>query len=410
MAYSSRILVVKNMTMKRFTHFPAILLVFIALVFGSCTSVDKLVENGNYEETIRLAQKKLSGKQKKNPRYVAALEEAVNKSIHRDMELAERMTESGTPDWVRIHGIYEKIDRRQRALQPLLPLIDKNGREAEFRFVPVESLIASASDRAADQSYNEGLIALDAGRAGDKQAARNAFQDFETVDRYRANYRDTRELREEARELGKVFIQVSMVNESGGYLPRGFENELLRPDAYNMDTQWRFYDFAPRPGFDYDYDARIVIRDIQVSPERITERIYTDEREITDGTEYVLDVDGNVAKDTLGNDITRPRRVIIRANVIEALQRKSALVSGSLVLWDIRNDRIVEEESLTAEAIFSNYASTYRGDRRALSRDTRRYISNRTRQFPSDEDLILDAADVLKPRLQDLLATSYQTK
>ena len=386
-----------------------IIAVLFTLLFASCTSVETLVENGNYEETIRLASKRLTGKQKKNPKYVAALEQAVNRALDRDLASAQRLERGGTTDWGRVHGIYEKIDRRQRALQPLLPLVDKNGRRAKFDFLNVDRQLVETSDKAADQYYAQAVEELRNGRSGNRQAARNAYQRFDEVERYRSNYRDARTLQEEARELGKVYIFVALVNESGGYLPRGFEDELLQVRGNNMDSQWRYYDFAARPGMDYDYDAQIVIRDIQVSPERLSERIYVDTREITDGVEYVLDDNGNVAKDTLGNDITRPRRVTVRAEVTELLQEKRALVTGDLVLFDNRSNRVVERESLSAEAIFSNYTSDFRGDQRALSRDSRRYLQSRTLPFPSDEALILDAADVLKPRLQDLLATSYRT-
>jgi hypothetical protein len=78
------------------------------------------------------------------------------------------------------------------------------------------------------------------------------------------------------------------------------------------------------------------------------------------------------------------------------------------VLYDNRLRRIVDEDQLTAEAIFENYASTFRGDRRALSNDSRRRIGNRPIPFPSNEALILDAAAVLKPKLQERLANSYR--
>ncbi len=382
---------------------------FIALAsLPGCRSVDKLVESGNYEETIELAQRRLTGKDRKNPKYVAALEKAVNRANERNVEEARRIEESGTPDWVRIHSIYTDIQRRQDALQPLLPLEDKNGRPANFKFVRVEPLIVTAAERAAEQLYTEAGEELTAARAGDKAAARTAYATLERIGRYQSDYRDVAYLSGEAERLGHVFVKVDVENRSGGYLPRGFNAELLRVRTTEMNDRWRTYDFEARSDRQYDYRAGIIIDDIQVSPERENQREYREEKEITDGEEYVLDGNGNVAKDTLGNDITRPRRIIVTADVIEVLQTKSAIVTGSLRLFDLRSDRVVQEEELSAEAVFENYASTFRGDRRALSRDSRSRIGNQPVPFPTDEELILTAADELKPQLQNILRRSYR--
>lgn len=383
-------------------------LAVILLTLPACTSVQDMVESGDYEQTIELAQRRLTGKQKKSPKLVAALERAFNRVTAEDMARARRISESGNADWTQVYNIYDRIQGRQDALRPLLPLVDKRGREAQFRFARVDALKAEVSENAAAQLYEDALRLLVEGRAGNKTAARDAVMQFERIDRYRRNYRDAYDLAIEAERLGRVFVIVSMVNETGGYLPRGFEDELLRVRTSGMNDRWRVYDFSPRPNRDYDYNARIVIHDIQVSPERISERNYIDEKEITDGEEYVLDANGNVAKDTLGNDITRPRQVIVRAEVTEVLQTKTAIVTGSLVLYDNGLRRIVDEDQLTAEAIFENYASTFRGDRRALSDDSSRRIGNRPVPFPSNEALILDAASVLKPKLQERLANSYR--
>ncbi len=389
-------------------NFLFLLLGMVVLAAPACTSVQDLVESGNYEETIALAQRRLTGKDKKNPKLVAALEDAVNRANQEDVNRADYLRNSSAPDWVRIHAIYDNLKNRQDALRPLLPLTDKNGRKANFRFVKVEGLVLDAAERAAEQVYAQAVEELQAGRRGDKSAARAAYADFERLDRYHRDFRDSGVLAAEAEQLGRVYVTVDVVNESGGYLPAGFEVELLRMQTSDMDDQWRVFDFQRRNDRAYDYSAHIVIRDITVSPERVSERSYVDERKIIDGKEYVLDANGNVAKDSLGNDITRPREVIVRAEVLEVLQQKSAMVAGSMQLYDLRRQRVVDEEELTAEAIFENYASTFRGDNRALSGDSRRRIGNAPRTFPSDEALILDAVAVLKPKLQNRLAYSQR--
>ncbi|MEM6879227.1 MAG: hypothetical protein AAF544_11750, partial [Bacteroidota bacterium] len=305
--------------MKYQAHF--LLLFFAALMLlPACGNIDKLVESGDYEAAIERAQRNLTGRQKKNPRYVMALEEAVNRANARDVQRASDLKRRGpSADWTAVFRIYDNLNRRQIALQPLLPLVDKDGREARFNLVRVQPLLAEARQNAAAQTYADAQSLLTEGRLGNKAAARQAYATLEQVNYYMAGYRDTPELLREAEDLGVVYVVLQLENRSRAFLPAGFERELLNLRHVNMDSQWRRFHLQPMRGQTYDYRAILAIDDIAVSPERLTERIYTDEKEITDGEEYVLDENGNVAKDSLGNDITQPRQIIIRADVVEVL-------------------------------------------------------------------------------------------
>lgn len=353
-----------------------------------------------------MAQRRLTGKQKKNPRFVAALEEAFNKVTARDMQAAQALAAYDTPDWDRLYKLYRNIDRRQQAIRPLLPLTDKNGYTAQLRLARVAPLLANAAEQAAQTQYAAGVAALAAARSGDKAAARAAYRYFRSTRDYHHDYRDSRALAAEAEQLGIVYVAVEIANTSDGYLPAGFTEALLRVPAGEVNDRWTTYDFVRREGRSYDYNARMLIQDIAVSPERVSERTYTDQRTITDGEEYVLDANGNVAKDTLGNDITRPREVVIAAEVLELYQQKTAVVSGELVLYDNATRQVVHLDQLTAEAIFEHYASTFRGDRRALSKASRQRIGNQPQPFPTDASIILTAAEALKPQLTERLARS----
>ncbi|MEM7575456.1 MAG: hypothetical protein AAF433_21310 [Bacteroidota bacterium] len=384
-----------------------LLLLGSLLLFPACGSIDKLVEEGDYDAAIERARRNLSGRDRKNPRYVAALEEAVNRANERDVREAERLkSRGGGADWSAIFRIYDKIDRRQEALQPLIPLVDKDGREAQFRFVRVSPLLVEARQKAADQHYRRAENLLQEARTGNKPAARQAYAALQRTQNYLTNYRNSATMLREAEELGVVFIVLQMENQTRAYLPRGFERELLAIRNVNMDSQWRRFHLNPVNGQEYDYRAVIAITNVDVSPERVNERTYIDEKEITDGEEYVLDENGNVAKDSLGNDITQERQVIIRADVIEIYQTKAARVDGQLQIIELNTGRVVEQRDLTVESLFENYASTFQGDRRALSSETRQRLGNEPGPFPSNEELILQAAEELKPILQDELAGS----
>lgn len=379
------------------------------LFFSYCgPNMQTMKDTGDYDGVINRSLDKLIGKGKKSPKHVEDLETAFNKANPKDLDRARRMKNGETTIWTRVYSVYDGIYRRQEKVRPLIPLIDKNGREARLNFIDVGPLLNEAAGKAAAQLYEEGTRLLELGRRGNKEAARGAWDAFESISRYKTNYKDTQKLQQEAADLGTLYITVEMKNESGAFLPRGFNERLLAIQASDMDDRWRVFDANRQAGREYDYIARISIRDIQVSPERSQERQYIDEKEIRDGEEYVLDANGNVAKDSLGNDITRPRIVIIRANIFEVYQSKSAVVSGSYALYDLRQGRVVDEDVLSAESIFKHYASTFTGDRRALSSVSRRRIGNRPVGFPSNEQMILDAADVLKPILQEQLASSWR--
>nr|MBX2875994.1 hypothetical protein [Saprospiraceae bacterium] len=148
---------------------------------------------------------------------------------------------------------------------------------------------------------------------------------------------------------------------------------------------------------DYNYKVVMNITDINISPGVVQERQYVDDREIEDGFDYVLDENGNVKKDTSGNDVKVPRRVVIRAEVLETYQNKVANVIGRLEYIDLERNQMVNTDQVAVEAIFENYAATFRGDERALSKESRQRIGNRPLPFPENADLLFTAAEQMKP-------------
>jgi hypothetical protein len=386
-------------TMRRY---PFLLLVLAAftLVFQSCVSAEKLVESGRYEEAIQLAQRKLTGKQRKNPRLVRTAEEAFARMQDRNMREIDRLKRSNRPEhWGRINELYRNIRRYQTALEPLLPLVDRDGYVATFNFVDTRRGENESREKAAIFHYDEGNNFMLAARRGDKRAARLAYAEYEEARRYFRNYRDTPVRMQEAHELGITHILISVRNDARVVTPRDFDQRLRQLNFGNRNSFWQQYHVDNNPRVDFDFQINLRITDIAVSPERISERQYVDRKEIQDGFDYVLDKRGNVMKDSLGNDIKVDRYVTIEAYVTEVLQQKEAIVSGEVEVISLATRRVIRRQPLTANARFENYASTFQGDRRALSTDSRRRIGNAPRPFPPNEVLILQAADQLKPAL-----------
>lgn len=368
-------------------------------------SPEKLVERGNYEAAIEVASRRLAGKKNKKTKYVLALEEAFTKANQRDLSSADRLKRQGRPEnWVRIHEYYLSIRRRQEALAPLLPLVSKEGIQASFRFVKVDELEMESREKAAEFHYAEAQRLLRDARTGDRLAARRAFAELDRIEQYFRRYRDVEQLREEALYLGTTHVLVRLRQEAPVAMPQAFEQELTAIAVQDMNSRWKVYHTRPVKGQDYDYEVIMRINRIEVSPGIVREREYEETAQVEDGWEYVLDENGNVAKDTLGNDIKVPREVQVRALVLENYQNRTARVNGRLEFFDRATDNLIHTEPLFAEAVFENYAATFRGDKRALSKQSRQRIGHRPLPFPTEEILLLQAVEQLKPFIKREIA------
>ena len=378
------------------------------LLLGACASPEKFLETGSYDTAIDQALQRLAGKQKKREEWVQVLEAAFAKANARDMEEAERLKRGGRPeDWERVYDIYRLIRYRQAKVEPLLPLVSENGQEAAFRFVRVDDLEQEAREEAAAYLYRDGQRLLDISlRNRDKLAARQALSQLERISRYFRHYRDVEQLMAQAREYGTSYILVEVENRAPVILPAGLEQELLQIGFGNLQSQWRVFHANPEQGRRYDYRVTMKLTNVAVSPGVVNERTFEERCEIQDGFAYVLDERGNVKKDTAGNDIKAPRMVTVRAEVLETYQRKAVGLTGRLEFFDYRTNSLLDVRDLGAEALFEHYASTFRGDERALSPDTRRRIGSRPLPFPPDEVLLLDAARRLKPLIRERLESA----
>ena len=380
----------------------------IGLMFlaSSCRSVKSLEESGDYDRAINLGVHKLSGKSKKSPKVVAALEGAFNKAQDRDMRAINALKEEGREEnWERILRISQTISSRQNKVEPLLPLVDKDGYQANFNFIRVEDIKSESKEKTAAYLYERAQRLLqESETSGDKTLAREAYRELvKLTDIYR-NYRDVELLKREAQFRGTSFYLLKVENRSNTILPAQFEDRLTRMSTNEFNSTWREFHLEPQEGVNYDYLTQMMIRQIEVSPEAVKERQYDESKEIEDGFQYVLDSKGNVMKDSLGNDIKVPKKVFIKATVLEIFQRKAAIVSGVMEVVDLRNSNVVKSEPISSEVLFENYASTLiSGDKRALTQQSRNRIGNSPVPFPSNEAMLLDAADQLQPIMRQKL-------
>ena len=372
---------------------------FLLMASISCTSIEKLVDTGQYDKAIYFATNKLSGAKVKKVEYVKGLETAFKKATDKDMAYIEKLKNEGNPEsWETILSVYATISNRQESIRPLLPLTDENGKKANFLFVNTNDLEKEAKEQTINFLYSSAKDFLQEARSTkDRIPARKAYDALLRLKNYSARFMDVPQLEREARELGTTKILVNVQNYSQSVFPAGLEDEILRLGFRDLDREWQKFDAYPERNREYDLGITLILSNVQVSPGSVSEKSFSEKKEIPDGFQYLLDEKGNVKKDTAGNDIKLPKNKVIEAQILEVFQSKSAGLSGRLEVIDLHTKGVRESRDINAVAIFENRAASFKGDERALTEDTKKRLGNRPAVFPTDAILLLEAARKLRP-------------
>lgn len=371
-------------------------LLLIGCITVSCASSEKLLQKGKYEKAIEKASKKLR-KDPGNEKELNVLKEAYFQANRIDEERIDFLEKEDLDEnYIEIYHLYTRLDHRQNKIKRLPPAVREH-----FTFVDYDDYIIEAKEVAASVSYNQGLLYLD---RGDRESARMAYYEFVRAKEIYFDYRDVNRKLEEARFLGTNNALFRVENNSRTVLPEDFDTELKKIALKELNTEWLNFDTRADSNLFYDYYIVLNIKEIEVSPELIDRKTYTESKEIQDGMKYVLDENGNVAKDSLGNDIREPNMVTVTAEVTESAQRKSAVVGGSIDYIDLRSDQLVKTENLAVEAEFAHFSATVTGNEKALSDETKKKIGRRPVPFPPDEAMLMDTAALLKDRAKRMIA------
>lgn len=382
-----------------------LLLTVLLSILISCSGrkqVEKAVNSGNYDQAITNALKKLeTNKNKKRKQdYVLMLRDAYYKVVERDLNTIKHLKKDNNPElFTEIYELYLDLDARQEAIKPVLPLV-VNGKTIKFKFNDYSSDIVASRNDAADYLYEKGLALLD---TDNKANMKEAYNVYRHIERIYPNYEDSRELMDEAHQRGINYVIVSIENQTQQMIPQRLEEDLLNFDTYGLNQFWTTYHANVDTSINYDFAMQLQLKRINISPERIKERQLVREKDVVDGWEYKLDSDGNVAKDTLGNDIKIDKIITVKARYNEFEQTKSSQVIAEVVYTDLMSNQTLDAFSIDSGFLFENVFARYRGDKRALTREDLDIARNRQVPFPSNEQMVYDTGEDLKLKLKDII-------
>jgi hypothetical protein len=370
------------------------LLLLTAVAVMSCTSVQKEISAGRYSSALTLGVSKIKGKSKKSPKAAIGLKEAYPYYIDEQFEKIEKLKLQGQNE-VKILGIYEDIHRMNARIRPLLPIRDKDGGITDFPLTEVQEEVNFYKNQAADALYASALNYLDKGTKADAREAHRLLSQMQGISGSTAHLKN---LQAQAKESGTTFILGLTEIDPKISLGRIPKETFTSWSEADLSKTWQVVHFSPEKNRKYDYELYFILQDFVVSPEKESSRTYTDKKEIEESV-------GSSSRDN--EKIKRKKEV--SAEVIEVYQFKEAQVRGQVVIYDKKTRKDIYKEEVTAGQKFENYASTFKGDKRALSDISLKRIGGKPLNFPSNDRILSDALVALKSAMASKATKAYTT-
>jgi len=376
------------------------------LLLSSCGSTTKKLQQGNYDAVIDKNVKKLI----RNADIDDAdeMDRAYRMANERDLDRIKFLKMENNPDnYDEIFSRYNMLKERQRKIRTVTPLT-VDGRTFSYQYVDYDAEMIAAKRKAADFFYNNGKGLLE--NALQKQDFRDAYYQLMKASEYSGGqFENMDALIYDARMKGISRVIVQVNNQTPLKLPPMVEEDLISFDTRGLGNEWVEYHFKHVDDqASYDYAVYVKLLSIMVSPDNVkdTDEIFT--KKISDGFDYVLDANGNVMKDTAGNDIKLQKFKEITCTLVETEQFKSVEIRGEVEIMSYNPDRLIQKEPFGATNQFEHVSARAIGDVGALTEEALKTTQQEKVPFPTDVDMVLMCTETIKPAIRNAIYANRQ--
>ncbi|WGK63713.1 hypothetical protein [Croceiramulus getboli] len=370
----------------------------ILIACGGVRRSEKALARGNYDQVISqtIDNLKTNKTAKRKQPYIELLKTSYVKAVDRDLRRFKFLEKENNANTLQErYEILVNLNQRQERIRPLLPLPGVSFKMEDYSY----DIVSIKEDLSKFLLANSEQLL----KSSNKFEIRQAYEDLAYLNDINPGYGNTSQMMDQALALGKTYIRIAVQNQTEIVLPRRLEEDLLNLDTYNLNDLWTEYHNRPLPDFNYDYEMVISFQGIQISPEQVKERELIQEKVVKDGFEYVLDENGNVKKDSLGNDIKRDKFKTLVGRFYEFKQLKTAHVDAQVDLIDLRSNQLNESFPMVNDLVFEHIYARYEGERDALESNLLRFLEARPLPFPTNEQMVYDAGEELKAQLKSIM-------
>ncbi len=258
--------------------YPSIFLL-IVIILSSCSSGKKSYEQGNYYDAVITSVNRLRRNtdnkkstetlQSAYPMAVRYYEDKANASISSNIQFKWREV---VQHYTTLQSMHDEIQRSPGAL----------------RVIPnptnYQAKLADARQKAAEESYNAGIMALG---VGDRVNAKNAYYLFINASEYAPGYRDVAKKIEEARWAATIKVAVDPI-------PVVAKNYAL--DAHYFDSKLNEYLQSNRTNEFIKYYKAGDVKAQNINPDHIVQLSF---EEFSIGQVYVNEKESQVERDSI---------------------------------------------------------------------------------------------------------------
>ncbi len=367
-------------------------LAFAILVFG-CGSPKKQMESGNYEGAIIKAVEKLR-KDRTDEKNIDILERSYTIALEQDNERIRFLKMEGKADnWDDIYLVYKKMNDRQTMVRTVLPL-QSGAKSVNFPYVDYMEEMIVAKKKAADFYYSHGQTLLE---SRTKEGYRQAYYEFIRAKEYAGDYEGIDDMIYETKLMGMSRVLVQIQNQSHINFPPEFQADLLALDLPRLNSEWvEYHTKALDEEVQFDYFVNVSVKIIGVSPDNTFQTDTLIKREIEDGYQYVLDANGNVMRDTLGNDVKVKKYRAVQCALIRTTQEKSCNIEGEVEIVSVNPQQVLKKDPLGADSFFDHISARAIGDQEALTPAEKATTKAQPAPFPSDLEMVIQCSEALK--------------
>ena len=381
-----------------------ILISSLLLISFGCSPIKKINNNvvsGEFDKAINktISELKKIKNKKKKIQYELILKDIYNRAVVNSKDKISRFKKDGNPEFFDdIYFEYDKLIKRQNKLKNL------SSERLNFNFENYDSELINFRYKTSDYFLKISNSFISNNNKFDYRKAYNYLTVIESIN---PNYLDTRSLIKLCLVKGKDYILLNVLNESKSVLFEDLEKDILNIKGYDLNSTWKSF-FTKNDSFEgtYDFYIDLAFKSFIISPERLVQKEGFSEKNIVDGLTYKLDDEGNVMKDSLGNDIKVDKLIKISVKSIESIQSKSAKVLAEIRFID-KKKNIIEKFPLESEFWFRNRFFEYDGDKRVLTKEQIKLSKNRFMPFPPDEVLIFNNSENIKRKMKRIIYKSF---